>query len=369
MTAFAQDVLAVKSKEAPNVSSLLVEVARRTGRSPFSLAFDFFKLRKKRGKLRFYEYFLYELYDRERWSDIEREEFVSSHVHWPLVNACNNSQWQALTEDKWLSACFLEHNRLPVPKTLAVFDRSARQFGGTPKLTNAEDLKSFFSTHGSCSVFAKPIVGMWSAGAMRISGHTDTHVILDGQEPQTYEDFANSTLGEIPYIFQDCLKPHGFFDGITDAIATVRSLNIIDDNQLSVPFTMLKLPLAGNVADNFWRPGNLLCNLNPETGEVKAIASVEDGRRVELSSLPECDRTLIGEKLPFWAELKKLNQEIALLHAENHFGSTDIALTENGPVVVEVNNGCAFELVQIATGKGFLDEKMKEFFSKHNVKF
>ena len=41
-----------------------------------------------------------------------------------------------------------------------------------------------------------------------------------------------------------------------------------------------------------------------------------------------------------------------------------MALTEDGPVVVEVNNGCAFELVQIATGKGFLTDEILNFFEE-----
>ena len=72
--------------------------------------------------------------------------------------------------------------------------------------------------------------------------------------------------------------------------------------------------------------------------------------------------------MPHWDSLRKLNAEVALLHAENHFGSTDIAITKDGPVVVEVNNGCAFELMQIGTGRGFLDEQMLAFFRKHGAK-
>ncbi|WP_149776211.1 ATP-grasp domain-containing protein [Ruegeria intermedia] len=87
-----------------------------------------------------------------------------------------------------------------------------------------------------------------------------------------------------------------------------------------------------------------------------------------MDALPDSDRKLVGETLPLWGELRELNRKIAFLHAANHFGSTDIALTDDGPVAVEVNNGCAFELMQIATGRGFLDSRMRAFFSKHNVK-
>ena len=368
MTVLTQDITTITGKDKVNVSAQLVNAARASGRSPFSLAFDYLKLRKKPGKLKFYEYLQYELYDQERWSKSEREEFVSAHIHWPLVSACNNHQWWALSEDKWLSACFLEQNSMPIPKTLAVYDSGVRGYGETPKLTSASDLKSFLSDHASSPIFAKPIGGMWSAGVLRISGHTDTHVILDGIEPQTYEELAETTLADTPYIFQECLTQHGFYDGITDATATVRCLNIIDENGLSVLHTLLKLPRQGNIADNIWRPGNLLCNLDSETGEVLGIVSVKDGRRVELDALPDSDRAFIGETLPFWEELRKLNADVALLHAENHYGSTDIALTPDGPVVVEVNNSCAFELIQLGTGAGFLDARMTAFFRKHGAK-
>lgn len=368
MTAFAQDVTLIEGKEKIDVAGHLADARRASGRNSFSLALDYLKLRKKRGKLRMYEYFLYDLYQPERWTEQEREEFASAHIHWPLVNACNNTQWWALTEDKWLSSCFLEHNGIPTPQTIAVFDRTARHYGATPKLSDADTLKSFLTAHAPYPIFVKPIGGLWSAGALRISAQTETHVILDGHEPQTFEEMAKTTLGDMPYIFQNCLTPHSIFDGITDAVPTVRSLNIIDDNKLSVPHCVLKLPRGTNIADNFWRPGNLLCHLDADTGLVLGMVSVVDGRRIELDHLPDSTRAFIGETLPHWDALKKLNRDIALLHAGNNFGSTDIALTDEGPVAVEVNNGCAFELVQMATGKGFLDDRMVAFFRKHGAK-
>ena len=293
---------------------------------------------------------------------------MSANIHWPLVTPCNNRGWWSVTEDKWLSSVFLEQNGVPIPKTLAVFDRSIREYGNNEKLSDREGLKAFLTAQVNFPIFAKPIGGMWSAGAMRISGCDGTHVFLDGQEPQSHEEFADKTIGDKPYIIQECVKPHDFFDGITDAIATVRCLNIIKDDGLSVPHVLLKLPRQGNIADNFWRPGNLLCVIDPDTGVIQSIVSAENGRRKVLDALPDSERKLIGETLPFWEELKGLNEKVALLHSENHFGSTDIALTANGPTIIEVNNGCAFELMQIATGRGFLTDEMVEFFTSHGAK-
>ena len=128
---------------------------------------------------------------------------------------------------------------------------------------------------------------------------------------------------------------------------------MVDENGLTVPHAVLKLPSSGNVADNFWRAGNLICELDPDNGRILGVVDRKDGELVRLDALPNSDRKLVGECLPDWDALRKVNEKVALMHSENHFGSTDISLTVDGPVVVEVNNGCAFELIQIATGKGF----------------
>ncbi|MRU14225.1 hypothetical protein FDP25_02165 [Roseovarius sp. A21] len=368
MTAQAKDIGLIKTKQEVELAPALVKAARASNRNPISIMLDYRKFKRGRGKLRFYEYMLYELYDKSRWSEDERSRFISAHIHWPISNACNDTSWWAVTEDKWLSTSFLRQHGLPVPATAAVFDRGPRSFPDAPKLETAADLKSFLTGRVAFPLFAKPVVGMWSAGAFRINGCTDTHVLIEGQEPVTFADLADKMFGDRSYLIQECLKPHRFFEGLTDSIGTVRSLNLIGKDGLNVPFAALKLPMQSNVADNFWRPGNLLCQLDPETGTVLTIVDSKDGARVAYDSLPGAARKLIGEQLPMWSELRELNEKVAHLHAANRYGSTDIALTEDGPVVVEVNTGCAFEIMQMATGKGLLSDEMLAFFRECGAK-
>ncbi len=368
MTAIAEDIKEIESRQSADVNQGLVAIARETGRNPFSIGMDFWKLSRGRGKLKFYEYMMYELYDRDRWSDGERERFISAHVHWPTIMPCNDRNWWAVTEDKWLSSLVLAQSDVPTPNTLAVFDTSTRMFPDVQALKTADDIKNFLTGNVRFPLFAKSMDGMWSAGAIRIQGATDTHVQLDGKDAVTYAELATDVFGEASYIIQECLTPHPFFDGITDATATVRCLNLIGEDGLSVPFALLKLPIGTNIADNFWRSGNVLCELDPATGEIKSIVEKRDGKLHRPDTLPVSGRDVIGSTLPHWNALKEVNEKTALIHARNRFGSTDIAITEDGPVVVEVNNGCAFELIQIATGKGFLTDEILAFFAGCGVK-
>ncbi len=367
MSALADDVEKINSKQQIDVRDQLTRVYRTTGRNPLGMVLDHLRLRRGRGKLQFYEYFLYGLDDKERWSEDERDRFLSAHIHFPIAQECNDQTWWAVTEDKWLSSIFLAHHGFPVPENVAVFDRGPRLYSDLPKLSSAEDLEEFFVQFLKFPVFAKPINGMWSAGAIRISGCSETHVQIDGRDPVTFVEMFNDVFGDTPYLLQVCVEPHSFFDGITNSVATVRCLNLVTQDRVTVPHTILKLPRGENIADNFWRTGNLLCDLDNETGKICSIVDKVDGRRVQLENLPESERSLVGEYLPDWESLRSLNQRVALAHGANRFGSTDIALTKSGPVVIEVNNGCAFELIQMATGRGFLTDQMLEFFRDNGL--
>ena len=368
MSAQDDDMAQIKGGDDANVLAQFAKAAKSVGASPVSLGLDFRKLSKGRGKLTMAEYLRYGLYDRKNWTDDARSRFVSSAQHWPIVDNCIDRKWWAVTEDKWVSSILLEQNGLPVPKTLAIFDKGPRLYPATERLSDAAGMEAFLKSCSGFPIFAKAVAGVGSAGALKITGCTDTQVEIAGRDPVSFATLTDDLLGAHAYIIQDCLTPHAFFDGLTDAVATVRCLNIIDDDGLRVPHTVLKLPSAGNSADNFWRNGNMLCDVNPETGEILSLVQNDGGALKRLDAHPADGRSVVGETLPHWEAMREVNAKVALMHASNRFASTDMALTADGPVVVEVNNGCAFELIQIATNQGLLTDDMLAFFAKNGVK-
>ncbi|MEL6839719.1 MAG: sugar-transfer associated ATP-grasp domain-containing protein [Pseudomonadota bacterium] len=368
MSAQDEDLKKMHAASDANLLGQLAEAARAVGASPVSLGLDFRKLSKGRGKLNMNEYLRYGLYDRKKWSDDERSRFVSSSLHWPIVEHCIDRKWWAVTEDKWISSIVLERANMPIPRTLAVFDKGPRRYPAETQLATAAQLKDFLKSCERFPIFAKANAGVASAGALKITGVTDTHIEIAGRDAATFTEVTDTLFGDHQYIIQDCLEPHAFFDGLTDAVATVRCLNLIDDDGVQVPYTVLKLPGASNIADNFWRGGNMICDVDPASGEIRSLVRNDDGALTTLKEHPAQGRSVIGEMLPDWDAMMRINAEVALIHAPNRFASTDMALTKDGPVVVEVNNGCAFELIQIATGQGLLTDKMIAFFQKCGVK-
>ena len=73
--------------------------------------------------------------------------------------------------------------------------------------------------------------------------------------------------------------------------------------------------------------------------------------------------------LPYWNELKEITARAARIFAPVRYQSTDIALTEDGPVIVELNYGGGFDLPQYASGRGMLTPKVRAFFENFGYDF
>ena len=136
---------------------------------------------------------------------------------------------------------------------------------------------------------------------------------------------------------------------------------IIEDGVPEIIQTVWKIPAAGNIADNFWRPGNVIAAIEADSGAVSRIVQGTGPDQAVLTAHPDTGQTLQGLVLPHWQRIKALCLEQAMVFAELRYQSWDIAICAEGPVVVEVNTGAAFSLSQIALGEGFLTDRFRRF--------
>ncbi len=355
----------------PHGVSLLEQIvsAQRQGAAPFAMVKDIIRLRKVPGRLTPDEYFLYKLYDHERYSSKDQEAFISERLSWPLIHLCCDMTWSALTEDKWLASKFLAGFDIPIPETLAVIDMTCRSFGDTPTLKSPAALKEFLQHSGDFPIFAKPNAGLGSFGAFIITGTEGDMVFLDQEEPVSYAEFFEKVIGDATYILQKCITNHEVLAALTPYVATVRTLNFMQKDSMFTPCAVIKIPSPVNIADNFWREGNYLAAIDLETGRLQRVVRGKGKAYLEeLTTHSETGIELLGLTLPHWEELKQLNMVCAKLFAPLCYNSTDIALTPSGPVVVEINTGGSFQLPQSATGKGLLTEEVLAFFRSHDWK-
>jgi hypothetical protein len=125
-----------------------------------------------------------------------------------------------------------------------------------------------------------------------------------------------------------------------------------------------KVPAGANVADNFWRPGNILCALGPASGTVRRAVRSHGSSLEEIETHPDSGARILGFTLPCWREVVSLTLDAARSFAPLPFQGWDVAVCPDGPLLVELNAGSDFGLPQLATGRGLADETFAAFLAE-----
>ena len=62
-----------------------------------------------------------------------------------------------------------------------------------------------------------------------------------------------------------------------------------------------------------------------------------------------------GYEIPYFEEIKQMCLEAALVNDQIHFVGWDVAVTPNGPLLIEGNRGSGFDLPQVLAKRGLKD--------------
>ncbi len=365
ITAASQDQKAYLAARDSNPKDLLVYAAKKSGRSPVKIQREFLQLSRSYGRINMVEYIRNGLYDIDRYSDEERANFLSNDLHWDIAHTCNDQAWSGTAEDKVIAGTILEAGGVPVPKTLAILDKSNRIYPGLDKLSTKEACLAFLRAHGSKKLFGKITGGMVSFGAFRIEGWDAETIHCNGHAPMSYEIFLNDFIGNNAYVLQEVQENHDALAPYASALATVRMVNFLGKDGLHVPVAIIKLPQGDNIADAFWRPGNLACDIDVETGTIRTVT--QRGLETEFLEDHPVTAGLKGLQLPFWQQLLEINERAAHVFEPIRHQAADIAITPNGPVMVELNYGGGFDLPQYASGRGLLTPEVRAFLAECGV--
>lgn len=338
------------------------------GKSAFAQLSDIWRLRFGPGKLQPKEYYYYRLYDDDSFSPEEKRRFLGKSKWDRVYRTCNQLDWWALAHDKLAYYALLRGQDLPAPKNRALFHKY-RQCGDLPTLTSKTLLADYLRTTMVYPVFAKPVTGIRSAGVSSLKSYLaddDTLLLFDGrtvsvgdyvQEVEAYSDDG--------YLFQEPLHPHETIAALSGGrLTTMRLIVGLEADGPSLMHALWKVPVGVNPADNFWRPGNLLGALDPDTGCVRRIISGVGPDQQEVSCHPDTEEKLLDVTLPDWTEAVAVCLKAATMFPGLRLQAWDVALTDRGPVLLEVNIGGDFNLPQLALAAGIMSNTFEDFLAR-----
>lgn len=142
------------------------------------------------------------------------------------------------------------------------------------------------------------------------------------------------------------------------SVNTIRVYTVYDDatQEAYVFKTTLRAGVGDSIVDNS-HSGGQAYEVDIETGAVdsRSWSHATPGLLVH----PGTDIVMLGVKIPFWAEVLNLCKSAAeKLHQVRYIG-WDVAVKEDGPILIEGNHDPDLDLVEFVGGSGYLPMIMK----------
>ena len=263
------------------------------------------------------EYFIYDV---KGLSDFGKRRFINEETRWDYYNRLNDANNLELFDNKG--------------KTYALFGKYYKReliiVKSGDDISRAEE---FFNTYDG--IILKPLGGSGGKGVRRLKKGIDTPEAL-------LQEFKAGFVAE-PVIrnIEEIAEFH------RDSLNTVRVATVRMDDRVEIAFAFARFGRDGKCVDNA-AAGGLFCDIDINTGVIYAVI---DKNRNHFIVHPNSGKQLLGYRIPKWTELKVLVQELAYVVPTNRYTGWDLALTEDGWLLVEANARGQF-VSQMPDGKG-----------------
>lgn len=352
-----------------NISSLLErarDVESAVGKSVLQQFSEILALRFCKPPLDYSEY-----YDYGAWnpalSAAERAEFIGWRRN-ALVNEVLNDGAFILAGDKLINYALLDNLGFPIPEIVAVYNKQGRRHADAPVLQSAEDVRGFVEA-ADYPFFVKPIssgtargsasVKSWDAASQSLVMHNDKRLSFD----EFFADFDTKAYGG--KVLQKTLQPNPAIVELTgsSSVSGLRAICLMTPKGPLVHSVILKLTTGGNATDNFddGNAGNYIGWVNVETGRVEyAISRL--GLGGEINEHPVTHKPIVGFEVPNWSQIVELLKDICINFPGLRIQSWDVALCEQGPVMLETNARGDLKPWQATCKRGLMDARFREVF-------
>lgn len=362
-------LLAAPEKAAQPASKMIVEVARQFGVSPIKQMREMFKLDRKAG-ISFGEYYAAQHYRPDLTAE-EKLQFVGEKGSYKLnlrLSPAKLGDKRSFIRDKVLYTTMLKGMDLPTTHTQAVA-HPERGFGAIKTLRTSEDVARFLTSEAQYPVFAKPLEGSKSVGSALLTGYDAAKGLIEMGNGKAFDinAFAEEVITDYPegFTFQSAVQQHKSISALAgQAVGTMRVVTIIEEGAPRVLYAVWKIPSPKAMSDNFWQSGSMLGAVDAACGKVShAITGAGLDRQI-LEQHPVSGKSFAGFQVPHWDQIKEVACQGHSLFPEFGVFGWDIAVGEDGPIIIECNANPFHTLYQLAHDRGINNDEFAPIFDR-----
>lgn len=310
---------------------------------------------------RFFTLFKLNEKPRQSWSEYLIDEQLR-----PLLRAINHPEIRVIVTDK---AKFYDHCQKTGLATIPILTRFRVDERGQFQPGDYDKLLAALIPEGNTSIerdfFCKKISGTWGSGAFRFKLLPDQRWSFGEATDELTrisqlcgQETAPGVISE--WIVQPLLSAHRVLAAISSpyGLSTIRIISVLHDG-VTIPLAaMLRITTGVNMIDNFsgGKTGNLIAAIDLNSGQLgscKGSLSRNFPYMTVYQRHPDTGNPIEGVTIPYWRELIDLITQAHRSLPELITLAWDVAVTDQGPVIVEANPTYDVSGVQTAHDKGF----------------
>ena len=277
--------------------------------------------------------------------DTVLDDLVSKRDTIGLQARLNPNELSHLTEDKAVFYRVAEGLGLPVPRLHAILCQSGPGWArGGHVLAGPEDWARYLVDEAPDEFVLKPTRGYHGLGVRLVTRRPDGVFDVAGHGPTTVTELCRAVVDDRQFhvhVVQERLRDHPDLPGDGATLQTLRIITFVGrDGSVEVVNGQFRMIRPGNTVDNF---------ANGTTGNVLAIVDLDDGtlgtvlragahRSYEMVAPGEIEWCPPpGTRLPHWDGIVSAVSAAALQFLPMRSIGWDVAVTPDGPRIVEAN--------------------------------
>lgn len=277
----------------------------------------------------------------------EFHKFISKREMVKIQKSLNPAEWEPLTEDKGIFYVHCNTLGIPIPKLYAIYFHKAAGYTTNGRLlTSNQEWQIFINTILPSEFIIKPTRGTYGKGIMCFVRNGD-NAFIDVSSSIQYEakdiyDMMRTSNNN--FVIQERLINHPRLLQLSDAMGlqTLRILTFVNKQGQSMILAAFFKPIVGqNITDNHdhGRTGNLLADVILDKGTLTSAVKFTPNVSgiTTVTSHPKTGISFEGFNIPLWDEVCRLAKDVALKFLPLRIIGWDIAVTPNGPYIIEGN--------------------------------
>lgn len=298
-----------------NLLATVKTINKKTGIPRTKLFFDIIKCGIKYGA-GYKDYQLCEFYN---LTDAQRATYVTRGINNTIVSLLNDKQYYHILDNK------------------AEFNNAFGEFLNRKWIdmekADIEEFKSFID--GLDVIISKPTAEACGRGVEKLK-------VSDFESEENLFSYLKEIKSGIAeeFVVQhkdiSALYPH--------SVNTYRIVTVLTENEPHIVYAFIRIGNGGRFVDNI-NAGGMAAPVNIDTGIIEFPAFDKDSIYYETHPYTGC--AIKGWKLPYWSESVELVYKAARVIPQVGYVGWDVAVTENGPLLIEGNPFPGHDILQM----------------------